>query len=309
MIQSKIIKDTLNAYSDDRIVTFELVLPKYLVAEVNKHTVLHNSCQSSRAVPVAKMIQSVEENPFIPYYWQKPHKGMQGYEYYTNENKISQLREEWLNARDNAVITAKKLQNEVSKQTINRLLEPFMYVKMVLTGTEFGNFFNQRCPIFLNNKGNKVKSRTGLGFGVDFTSTKGQADIHLQILAEMMHNEMYYNSNPVESFEHIPYDIGKEYPLEARLHYSASQCARISFTTITDDKQFSLERNLQLAQGLIVEGHAEPFSHQAIGMNDNTYNKFSRTFLKDLTDDEPVIEYGWCRKMRGWVSHRHLLGI
>lgn len=55
----------------------------------------------------------------------------------------------WLFARDRAVECASILYIfDVTKQLANRLLEPFMYHKVLVSGTEFENFFNLRTPIY-----------------------------------------------------------------------------------------------------------------------------------------------------------------
>lgn len=322
MITAKIIKGTLNPVSGDKLTTYELTLPKYLVAEINKHNILHNSCQSSRAVPYKKMIDSIKETPFVPYHWQKPHKGMQGFEYY--DNTISQ-KAKWYDGIDKLIAISEGM-NDITKQLTNRFLEPVMYVKMVLTGTEWDNLFNQRCPkykvgdsdIFYSKK--ELRKALAIDYLDDDTLFKdynlSTADIHFQILAEQIYdamNEYEYKDNEW----HIPYDIGEEYDIETRLMYSASQCARTSFTTIQDDKYFEVEQNIKLAEGLIKDGHAEPFSHQAQTMSSCIYysctrevpvysyeNSINLNFLVDFTT-----EYGWCRKMRGFISFRHILNI
>lgn len=55
----------------------------------------------------------------------------------------------WLKARDlvvgaSCILYAMK----VSKQICNRLLEPFMWHTVLITATDFSNFFELRCPIY-----------------------------------------------------------------------------------------------------------------------------------------------------------------
>jgi len=106
--------------------------------------VVHNS----RAKPISVMLKEIEEDPFIPSFWQRNHKGMQGTSYITAPNHIDNCRRLWLEARDRAVEVVKKLSSEenVTKQLCNRLLEPFSYIEVLVTGTEFANFFELRCP-------------------------------------------------------------------------------------------------------------------------------------------------------------------
>ena len=71
---------------------------------------------------------------------------MQGTEYITNESDITNLKIEWLKARNEAVNQADTISRlGVTKQLCNRLLEPFMWHKVLITSTEFENFFSLRC--------------------------------------------------------------------------------------------------------------------------------------------------------------------
>ena len=66
----------------------------------------------------------------------KNHPGMQGTQYFDNpeiidgepKNIISGLKSEWLKARDLAILKAEHLASmNLTKQIVNRLLEPFMW--------------------------------------------------------------------------------------------------------------------------------------------------------------------------------------
>ena len=252
MIQAKIVADSINIQGD-RLTTLEVIMPRYILAEFNTHRMLSKNSASSRAIPFSKMVKEIEERPFIPYAWQKDHKGMQGTEYLENSHLIEEATRLWLKARDNAVMSATLLNGSVggkavTKQLVNRLLEPFMYHKVLVSGTEFENFFNLRCPSyeweyeegtikakskeeFLNmflkryptNGEKDLIDELGL---VDedlqpinttawLNINKGQADIHMMFLAEAIYDAMN-ESIPNELKEgewHIPYgddiDLGK----------------------------------------------------------------------------------------------------
>ena len=122
---------------------------------------LSKNTSSSRAIPFNKMVESIQNDPFIPIAWQKEHKGMQGTEYLVD--RAADLRnQQWLIARDNAVEMATALSLPVNnfggnlvsepatKQLANRLLEPFMWTTMLITGSRQGwdNFFNLRNPVY-----------------------------------------------------------------------------------------------------------------------------------------------------------------
>lgn len=160
MIKAEIVAHSLSPQGEE-LISILCTFPRIILAEVNTHRMLSKNTSSSRAIPFKKMVEAVKTNPFIPIAWQKDHKGMQGIEYFTDtHNDIPHLERMWLSARDNTINTAqiinKSFENKdgsiegVTKQICNRLLEPFMWTTMLITGSKEGwnNFFNLRCPSY-----------------------------------------------------------------------------------------------------------------------------------------------------------------
>lgn len=177
------------------------------------------------------MLESIQENPFIPIAWQKHHSGMQGTEYLNiEEAKMANL--DWLKAKQSAVHEAKRMYiRGVTKQLCNRLLEPFMWTTMLITGSEQGwkNFFELRCPQYQLKEGEptfksweKLVNHYGNQTG-DFWSelslskyttleklqlNKGQAEIHMMDLAEKVYDAM--NESTPKQLKvwqwHIPFE-------------------------------------------------------------------------------------------------------
>ena len=146
-IEAKIIADSLSPQGH-RITSYLLTYPRFIHSELMTHRMFSRNSASSRAIPFEKMLKMVEEDPFIPIAWQKNHKGMQGNEYY-DYIKAFELTDDWLEARNNAVNLAKKLNKKsVTKQLCNRLLEPFMWHTTLVTATELSNFLSLRLPIY-----------------------------------------------------------------------------------------------------------------------------------------------------------------
>lgn len=169
-IKAEIVGHSLSPQGDE-LISVLCTFPRIILAEVNTHRMLSKNTSSSRAIPFKKMVEAVQENPFIPIAWQKEHKGMQGYECITDEKNLKRIKEDWLEARDNAIYSATQLNNgfnlkdeegkyvmtkpelrvdRVTKQLVNRLLEPFMWTTMLITGSKEGwdNFHSLRNPIY-----------------------------------------------------------------------------------------------------------------------------------------------------------------
>ena len=152
-IEAKIIADSINPQGD-RLTSILVTFPRIILAEVNTHRMLSKNTSSSRAIPFKKMVETVQNDPFVPIAWQKRHKGMQGTEYFTDNEMPNSMEpnwfvNRWLEARDEAVRKSTRLSDAgITKQLCNRLLEPFMWTTMLITGSKEGwdNFFSLRLP-------------------------------------------------------------------------------------------------------------------------------------------------------------------
>ena len=233
-INAEIVADSVNVQGD-RLTSVLVTMPRIILSEMNTHRMLSKNTSSSRAIPFNKMVESIQNDPFIPIAWQKEHKGMQGTEYFTETEDIKSAEGEWLKARNLAVQQATWLSGSVgvTKQLCNRLLEPFMWTTMLITGPKSGwdNFFNLRCPQyqmtnFISTGGNFYGTDAPLPKGdfkhsylksrkdvlnsdegshawayktlseIDwFKVNKGQAEIHMMALAECIW-DAYNESTP-----------------------------------------------------------------------------------------------------------------
>ena len=90
--------------------------------------------------------KTTKENMFIPLAFQASHSGMQGNEYLINK-KADAARKQWISSGLKACEEAEKLNKlGITKQLCSRIIEPFGYVKILVTATEWNNFFELRCP-------------------------------------------------------------------------------------------------------------------------------------------------------------------
>ena len=149
VIKAEIVAHSINEQGDE-LISVLATFPRIILAEVNTHRMLSKNTSSSRAIPFNKMVESVKNDTFIPIAWQKSHSGMQGTEYFDDGN-VESLIQDWLRARDQAISSATFLtETGATKQLANRLLEPFMWTTMLITGPKSGwdNFFHLRCPSY-----------------------------------------------------------------------------------------------------------------------------------------------------------------
>lgn len=143
MIKATIIADSVSAHTNQRITTFELEYPRFIHAELMTHRQFSRNSASSRAIPIDKMIEQVNDDPAVPLYWGLNQSGMQAKDEEADESLCIGV---WLDARNKAIESARALQAlGLHKQIVNRVLEPFQMMKVLVTATTYDNFFNLRC--------------------------------------------------------------------------------------------------------------------------------------------------------------------
>lgn len=241
-IEAKIIADSVNNFGI-RLTTFQLKYPRFIHAEVMTHRVFSRNASSSRAIPVNKMIEQVLTDPAMPEHWGKNMPGMQAKEELIGYDKDLVINL-WKEASEHAVMVAKDMVDAgLHKQIANRILEPFQHIHVVLSATQWDNFYALR--------------------------DHPDAQPEIQILAQKM-KEAHNNSTPVHLDHgewHIPYILEQEkldFPLEDLLKFSAARCARVSYLN-HDQSTPSPEKDIDLFDKLTKSDppHLSPVEHQA----------------------------------------------
>lgn len=165
-IKAEIIADSINI-KGNRLTTFILEYPRFIHAEFMTHRMFSKNAASSRAIPIEKMIQQVQDNPAMPEFWGKNKSGMQANEELsdspsvticlTPNNKLSEsetisekeaAKRIWINARNSAIDFVRSMNLlGVHKQIANRILEPWFHIRIICSATEYENFFALRAHV------------------------------------------------------------------------------------------------------------------------------------------------------------------
>ena len=222
-IKVEIVADSINQQGD-RLTSLVLTYPRIIHAEMMTHRMFSRNASSSRAVPIRKMIEAVKNNTFCPFEFQKAHKGMQGSEYFTGQDKADCIKL-WLESAELALQQAEKMKEKgITKQVINRILEPYQYYTMLITGSKEGwdNFFELRNPVYevftlsglYNVKSCKEARELALypdefkTFEIALQHNKGQAEIHMMALAEKIYDAVNESTpKQLQAGEwHIPFE-------------------------------------------------------------------------------------------------------
>jgi thymidylate synthase ThyX len=276
---AKVIEDSLCERTGCRLTTFQLRYPRFIHAEAKTHRVLSNSAEeyivltqdagfmsdtmlsrnasSSRAIPVAKMIEQVRNDPAMPVHWGANQTGMQAREE-LDFPKQKMAQGLWQLAARDAADTAERMMNlGLHKQVANRILEPFQFINVIVSATEWANFYALR--------------------------DHEDADPNIQALARAMraaHNASTprpIGVNPLKAHSwHLPYVTDNE-----RLAYwdnpaflaklSTARCARVSYLT-HEGRVPNEAQDLGLFERLVgsVPLHASPTEHPAYGLSEAT---------------------------------------
>lgn len=265
MIEAKIILDSISP-KGVRLTTFELKYPRFILAEVNTHRVFSRNSASSRAIPVLRLIKDVISDPVIPVFWGKNKPGMQATEEVSGI-KLLLCKILWKLSSISAVSFSYLLcKLGLHKQIANRIIEPWMYTKTILTSTEWENFFELRCH--------------------------KDAQPEIRVLAELMLS-VYLRSVPDKlkyGEWHLPYIDTLEllsHNVEDLIKMSGARCARVSYLT-HDGKCPTIEKDFGLYDDLVgsVPIHASPTEHQATPTKDTKFNKNFRGWKQHRADIE-----------------------
>jgi thymidylate synthase ThyX len=292
-ITAKIVADSVSP-EGIRLTTLQLRYPKFIHGEFMTHRVFSRNASSSRAIPVARLVQDVLDDPAIPIHWGANQKGMQAEKECDALIELNPLEhwakdaytnvESWLAARDHAVSYARAFDDAgYHKQIVNRLLEPFCHINVVVTATEWSNFFALRCH--------------------------PAAQPEMRMLADMMREAME-KSKPrfiLPGEWHLPYIFPRQSVVEEVLvddvgvglnwaiKASVARCARVSYLT-QEGKAPSVEEDLALYDRLMssVPLHASPAEHQATPDRPNPYKgEWRSSYLHG--------------NFKGWIQYRKTL--
>lgn len=254
-IDAAILMDSMSPH-EVRLTTMELTYPRFIHAEFLRHRVFSHSVASSRAIPTERIIEQVLAEPFIPTTFNNRVKGM-GVGTALEGSAALTCEKAWLHARDKNVQVAHVLMDQnVDKSRVNRLLEPFMFLTEIVTGTEWSNFFGLR--------------------------DHGAAQPEFQVLAQCMRTE-YNDSDQVElgfGEWHMPLvDYADEFAEASQTgqwglfkRISASRVARVSYVRQHDvePREDTLARATRLIDA--VPPHLSPAEHVARPFHQEEWN-------------------------------------
>ncbi len=256
-IRAKVVADSV-APNGCRLTTMEWKYPRFIHAEIMTHRKLSKNSASSRAIPLGKMIANIQECPVFPIHWGANQKGMQADQELEQHQRINAAKD-WMAARDDAILYAKELERiGIHKQIGNRLLEPWMWITVIVSATNFENLFALRChpaaePHF-QNLAYKVRD----AYDASTPIKMEWGEWHLPLFGHWIHD--------LSDFD-VP---GKDWP-----KISAGRCARVSY--LTHEGKRDPQEDIKLYERLAGSHpkHASPLEHPAQAIDPVDINQYT----------------------------------
>lgn len=265
MIEAEIILDSLNMATGDRITTVRCVFPRIILAELVTHRLLFvdqdadlamlyeaydediphslsKNAASSRAVPVTKMLERTRNYPYIPVF-RGARKGMTSGEP-VDDAKQAQALEIWADMMEVCMSGVEMLAElGIEKGIANRPLEWFSHIEVLLTATEWKNFFLLR--------------------------DHPAAMFEIRELAQAIRKQME-RSQPQTLYPgdwHLPYAYG--FVTENFAEASAARCARLSYKSLATEQTSTYAEDMALFNKLTADNpkHLSPLEHPAMALD------------------------------------------
>ena len=308
MISAKIVADSINAKTSDRLTTFIVKFPRFVNSELLRHRNFSFCSASSRAIPSKKLILSVVNDPAIPVFWGKNQSGMQSYEELPDDDQINiydiggyvgggitcsskkAAETRWFEARDTIIKYAESLLSiGLHKQIANRILEPWQNITVLVTGTEWENFFALRAHpaaqpeirdlaylmLEIYNKSEPVVMTPldDYGSNIDFSAARADC-LDLEVFTKDLDWHMPFSDKMPEGLTKFE-----------QLKVSIARIARLSYDTF--DGEINVEKDFMIYEKLLGSSpiHASPAESVAF----------------------PIQSSRFVGNLRGWFQFRKLL--
>lgn len=275
-----VIEASISQVTKKKLITFALEYWRPIHSELMTHRDFSRNAQSSRAFPTYKLLEKVRTKPAGPIHWGKNQAGMQADEECDalirdpHTGEMIDRDTAWERAAIDAAGWAESYSEAgYHKQVVNRLLEPFSTITVLVTATEYDNWYALRAHA---------------------AAQPEIQDLAYTMLAVLKSGVKFREVHSGDTRDartwHLPYvsmEERKTHGIMDLLAMSAARCARVSYLT-HDRENPSVEKDWDTYCKLVGAKplHASPLEHQA--------------HCADL--DLPVRNF-----QGGWVQHRALL--
>lgn len=273
----------LDSVSPDglRLSSVLMTYPRFIHAEIMTHRDRARNAASSRAIPWRKakpgknidgipvlycqedlidncMAKMILTDPVVPIVWGREQSGMQtGGSLPDHQAQVA--TKIWLEARDQMIEAADKLAAMgVHKSLCNRLTEPWMWITVIMTATEWRNFFRLRVHPDAEVHFQRVAGMIRTELAASEPTRLRYGEWHMPFLHDYERVEIadLTRSGSFEGFSDF---------VQVQKRVSAARCARLSYLTHEGKRDY--KEDLKLCAKLIERSddvlHASPLEHTA----------------------------------------------
>lgn len=253
---AKIILDSISP-SGDRLTTMQWTYPRRIHSEVMTHRKKSKNSASSRAIPAWRFLELANSEPATPFDWPREQKGMQGGADLEGQDLI-EAQEFWDEAYKFMTGHVKQYleshpepQTRLHKARINRLLEPFIKHTVIVSSTEWNNFFTQRISPLAETEIDALAKAAKEALDASTPTPLKYGEWHTPYITDADREEALEQNIP----KHQRIDLFKK--------ISAARSARVSY--LTQDGVRDWDKDLELFNRLVSAkpGHWSPLEHVA----------------------------------------------
>lgn len=269
-IVAKVIAFSICVRTGQTIITYELEYQRFIHAEFMTHREFSRNAMSSRAIPIKKMIEQVRNNPAKPVHWGKNQPGMQANEELTGLSRKN-VELLWEGAAEFAALQAETMDHlGAHKQVANRILEPFQYMKTVMTTTSLvnWNWLRDHEDADPTIRALAVAMIEALeAFGEPTVLKAGEWHMpYVNVIRDCTGKLLYLKGKLPELSQKT--QVLETLTLEEALMVSSSCCAQVSYRLLDE----TLEKAIKVYDRLVnsIPVHASPFEHQATPIAEST---------------------------------------
>lgn len=302
-----------------RLTTFQLRYWRPIHSELMTHRVFSRNAGSSRARPSKKIIDQVRDEPWAPIHWGANEPGMQANSELSAADAI-RGKTLWAHAAQEAARYAELLTTlGAHKQIVNRLLEPFTYIDVVVTATGYNNWFTLRDHPDAQPEIRELAQLMRKAYDASIPDKLHVDQWHLPYITDddWEAAENYIAANRLVNKGWITQDpITYAEKLDIVRKISVARCARVSYKAF-DGTVAPIAKDLELFEQLLVSQplHASPAEHQATPDDMQWIQRIAVGDPDDEDDDDENVlstDQEWINpelhgNFTGWQQYRKML--
>lgn len=262
-VDVKILADSITD-GGSRLVTWEWSYWRSIHSEVMTHRALSRNAASSRAIPMKKLRERVGAFPAMPVHWGANKAGMQADAEIAETEKAKRW---WIAARDLMLCMHEEGEKlGLHKQIVNRIIEPWMRITVIVSMTDHANLFHLRKHPDAEPNFQVIANKAWDLFHESTPRYAAPGQWHLPLTTLEDYADLCETAPKSERF-----DYRNDFAREAIKKVSVGRCARVSY--LTHDGRRDLKEDIELHDRLARAAtmgedpmHASPFEHVAVAV-------------------------------------------